>query len=412
MSSSSPATVHPDSTSPEAAEDDPIVTSYSVFIKPPLPVNRQLLVLQHPNTQNDNPDKLFVPPVTTMRLKPESGMLEADVPLDYSSNYDRHKGMVWGSAAQKSAAAKTSLGLAGGFGVGGAPARGRGGRGRGEDDNVEGGDWGEAVRNDRILRTQTLGGLATETSEARYMVAVFQGKNIHLTPVTSLAHLRPQLHHIDATAEQDRISRASNSASSAAGAQQKDAPAARAIHMTIKSMGDGSDEAVTLSMADRLRHVQLEHWKKVDFAHEESKDAWVTYQQSLLLQTFDGVEEEGKPVPMTDDKGKEPAVEGQQGQEDVGNAGAPDLSDRVHGLGTEWEEDQLLRAVSGIKATDKKPGEEAVTDHVDLGARVKKGPVKKEVVKPDPEAEGKKKGGRKPAVPRGGRTKGTAMEID
>jgi DNA-directed RNA polymerase-3 subunit RPC5 len=241
---------------------------------------------------------------------------------------------------------------------------------------------------------------------------------VHLTPVTSLAHLRPQLHHIDAAAEQDRISRAS----AGAGASQKDAPAARAIHMTIKSMGDG-DESATETMADRLRGVQLEPWKKIEFADEESNDSWRTYQENLLLQTDDDIEEK-----QAEPKGKAPAAEGEEDAEaeagKVGNAGAPDLDERVFGLGTDWGEDELLRAVSGIKADDKKPGEEAVTDHVVVNAKGKgRAPVKEEpIVKPEPgtEADGAKKVGRprKPAAApaaaarRGGRTKGTAMEID
>jgi DNA-directed RNA polymerase-3 subunit RPC5 len=164
MSSSAPRSIE---------DDDPIVHTYSVFIKPPLPAQRKLLVLQHPNTQSDYPDTLQAPPFTDLRLKTGSGMVEADVPLDYNTAYDRHKGIVWGTALQKSAAAKTSLGLSGGFGVGGAPARTRA-RGAAGDE-VEGGDFNEAVRTDRVLRKQTLGGLSTEPKDARYLVAVFQG---------------------------------------------------------------------------------------------------------------------------------------------------------------------------------------------------------------------------------------------
>jgi DNA-directed RNA polymerase-3 subunit RPC5 len=107
-------------------------------------------------------------------------MVEVDIPVDYTVQYDRQKGMTWGTALHKSLAAKGgngSLGLAGGFGLGGVPAgAGRARRGVGEeDDQVEGGDWNEAVRLDRVLRTQTLGGLSVETKEARYMVGVFQG---------------------------------------------------------------------------------------------------------------------------------------------------------------------------------------------------------------------------------------------
>jgi DNA-directed RNA polymerase-3 subunit RPC5 len=169
---------------PPVEEDDPIVHEYSVFIKPPLPPQRKLLVLQHPNNQSDYPDTLQAPPITDLRLKTSSGMLEADVPLDYNTAYDRHKGIVWGSALQKSAATKTSLGLAGGFGVGGAPARTRGRAAAGDD--IEGGDWNEAVRSDRVLRKQTLGGLNTESKDARYLVAVFQGSKSLSSHTTTL----------------------------------------------------------------------------------------------------------------------------------------------------------------------------------------------------------------------------------
>lgn len=223
------------------------------------------------------------------------------------------------------------------------------------------------------------------------------------------------MHHIDASAEQDRITRATASSSSGGGgaaAGQKEGPAARAIHMTIKSTADGGggngDEAATETMADRLRGVQIEPWKKIDFADEERDDSWVTYQQSLLLQTYDDVAQ-----PESKGKGKKPAKEGDDEEEDEevvvdkeGNAGAPDLSERVPGLGTDWGEDELLRAVSGIKADEKKPGEEAVTDRVDR-EKGKVGVKKEAVAKGEPG-----RGPRKGAAPRGGRTRGTAMEID
>lgn len=228
--------------------------------------------------------------------------------------------------------------------------------------------------------------------------------------MTSLAHLRPQLHHIDASAEQDRISRATGG-SAGNTAAQKDAPAPRAIHMTIKSSADG-DDAATETMADRLRGVQLEPWKKIDFADEDRDDSWTTYQRSLLLQTED--DDGANKAGEAEDKGKNPAKEEEEGagEEAVagreGNAGAADLSERVYGLGTDWGEDKLLRAVSGIAADDKKPGEEAVTERVDATSSKGKAAAKKEPgVKPEPG-----KSPRKPAAPRGGRTKATAMEID
>lgn len=170
--------------------DDPVVATYSVFVKPPLPAHRKLMVLQHPNTHSEDHTMLQSPPIAEIRLKPGSGMIEADVPVDYNNQYDRLKGMGWGAALQKSLASKGggSLGLAGGFGLGAAPPRARRAAGA-DDDNIEGGDWAEAVRHDRVLRTKTLGGLSAPAADARYMVGVFQGGKCN----TCIPDLSPNL---------------------------------------------------------------------------------------------------------------------------------------------------------------------------------------------------------------------------
>jgi DNA-directed RNA polymerase-3 subunit RPC5 len=107
-------------------------------------------------------------------------MIEVDVPLDYTNGYDKAKGMVWGSLLQRSMDSKKggSHGLAGGFGVGAPaprPSRRGGGSDDIDDDGAQAANWNEAVRLDRVLRSQTLGGLWTEGQDGRYMVGVFQG---------------------------------------------------------------------------------------------------------------------------------------------------------------------------------------------------------------------------------------------
>lgn len=200
-----------------------------------------------------------------------------------------------------------------------------------------------------------------------------------------MAHLRPQLHHIDAATDLERISRASANASAGAGGPGGKEATSRAIHMTIKSTADG-EEVVQETIADRLRAVQLESWKKMEYADEDTEDAWFTYQESLLLQTDD------KPDDVVaDPKGKQPAVD----EEAVvaGTAGASDLDERVPGLGTDWGEDELLRAVSGIKATDKKPGEEAVSERADPSGKTNG----KAALKDEPVVKAEKVGEPEPA---------------
>ena len=153
-------------------EDDPITASYPVFLNPALPLGRQLLVLQQPNRTDDTPR----PPPTELRLKTHSGMVEVDMPLDNTVAYDREKGLKWGRTLQASMVAKNggSHGLAGGFGFGAVQQRGKK-KGDDDDDSDEYLDWTDAVRQDKVLRTQTLGGQNPTSDEVQHMVGVFQG---------------------------------------------------------------------------------------------------------------------------------------------------------------------------------------------------------------------------------------------
>ena len=182
---------------------DPIVARYNVFLKPQLPEHQKLLVLQYPNKVDKNGaasgsggGSLQTP--TELRIKTGSGMVEVDVPIDYTTAYDRTKGVAWGTALATSTKAKAggSHGLAAGFGVGGQQGNNRNGGGRGggggsaaaantiiEDDGGMGRaitsstDWADAVRQDRVLRMQTLGGMCppARIAEAKWMIGVFDG---------------------------------------------------------------------------------------------------------------------------------------------------------------------------------------------------------------------------------------------
>lgn len=167
-------------------DDDPITASYPVFLNPALPLGRRLLVLQHPNRTDEGGARA---PPSELRLKAESGMVEVDMPLDYTEAYDRDKGLRWGRVLQTSMAAKNggSHGLAGGFGFGAVQQRGGpggGGRKRSEVDAEDLIDWNEAIRQDKVLRTQTLGGQYPDADEVQYMVGVFQGSACKQLPRT------------------------------------------------------------------------------------------------------------------------------------------------------------------------------------------------------------------------------------
>ncbi|KAL7783967.1 Sin-like protein conserved region domain-containing protein [Trichoderma afarasin] len=307
-------------------EDDPITASYQVFLNPALPLGRRLLVLQHPNRTDSTPR----PPPTELRLKEHSGMVEIDMPMDNTTAYDREKGLRWGRTLQNSMAVKNggSHGLAGGFGVGAVQQRAP--RKKGDVEEDENLDWNDAVRQGKVLSTQTLGGQYPDTDEVQYMVGVFQGKDLHLTPVSNLIHLRPQLHHLDAATAQERQSSAAASKDGAAPA----APTARAIHMTIKTTAEGADGVSTETMADRLRSVQTEPWRKMRYTDENEETAWEVYNDSLFLRPRpDPAGEQGAPAADAD----------------------RDLEELVPTLGNKWDDKQFLESISGIKKPDPVP---------------------------------------------------------
>ncbi|PHH64394.1 hypothetical protein CDD81_4615 [Ophiocordyceps australis] len=319
----------------DADDQDPVTASYPVFLNPALPLGRRLLVLQHPNRTDDASSR---PPPSELRLKSASGMVEVDVPLETGVAYDREKGLAWGRALHSSMAAKSggSHGLAGGFGFGAVAAQRaarRRGVGEGEDEALGVLDWNEAVRQDKVLRTQTLGGQYPDSNEVQYMVGVFKGKHLHLTPVSSLVLLRPQLHHIDAATQQERSATAAVSTKDGAAASTAAVPAARAIHMTIKTTSDG-DTLTTETMADRLRSVQSEPWRKMRYTDENDEAAWDVYNESLFLKSQP---DESQPAP------KPPSQQ---------MAPPQSLDECVPAFAAKWTDKQFLEAVSGITKSD------------------------------------------------------------
>ncbi|ROW04437.1 hypothetical protein VMCG_05094 [Cytospora schulzeri] len=313
-------------------DDDPIVATYNILLKPSLPAHRKVMILEHPN-KSDGKKMARVP--LEIRMKNSTGMVEVDYPIDYNAFYDRNKGLNWGTHLHKSSEAKKggSHGLAGGFGVGAPPPRPR--AGRAQDDGIDMGmDWSEALRRDYVLRTQTLGGQMPDTStESKYMVGVFAGPNLHLTPASSLVHLRPQLHHIDATAEQERLA-ASRGAPAGAAAKPE---VARAIHMTVKQTAEG-EEIVQETMADRLKKVQLESWRRMRYVHEEASDSWAVAEDALFLHRPEAAADQNAAAAAN---GKEPEVVPDQ-------PSMPELVEKVARLRTGWDEDGMLETTSGI----------------------------------------------------------------
>ncbi|KAK2624486.1 hypothetical protein QTJ16_006436 [Diplocarpon rosae] len=269
------------------SDSDPVKSSFDVFIKPHLTGENQMYILQFPNRDSrQHYKKANASEPLKMRIKPNSGMVELDVPMDVYNNYDKRKGATWGSAMKKSSESKGtgSHGLPGGFGIGGAApgVRGRGAKGiedvQALQDQVLA-DFENAVRRENVLVKQTLGGQAVsnEDTTPQYMIGTFINNQLHLTPVDTVVQMRPQFHHIDAQAEHERASRGRDVAAGA-----RAAPEARAITMTVKTNVDG-EEDTTDSMATRIQAAQSEAWKNHRFVDEDSIETWDGYNANLFV---------------------------------------------------------------------------------------------------------------------------------
>lgn len=159
-------------------DSDPIIASYDVYL-----TDSQIsrFVIQYVDRPIEYPyDEASGQKPTVMRLKPQTGLVEVDVPIDTKINYDVSKGLQYGDAIRKSRVSREggAYGMAGGFQAGGAIA-GPGGRVK-----IEGGDAETAELEDKmgeggtsILRVQTLGGRIKPPVDGDpvYMLGAFRG---------------------------------------------------------------------------------------------------------------------------------------------------------------------------------------------------------------------------------------------
>lgn len=233
-------------------------------------------------------------------------------------------------------------------------------------------------------------------------------EHLHLTPVSSLVHLRPQPHHIDATAHLERQSSAKENAASGSGSGAgagSSSAGARAIHMTIKATADG-DAVTTETMADRLRSVQSENWRRTQFTHENAESAWTVYNESLFL---------GPPESAGDKDGEQKEQKEKKDSDEEGEAKGSDDNDDLEGLVPKfeirWGDEELLEAVSDIKKPKPKVVDSA-PKHGDIAKDKGKQPERAALDEAAKLKLGTKtRGGGSAGARRGGRPRVTSSKI-
>lgn len=164
--------------------DDPTVASWEVYMTPEM--QERLLLLQYPERSRTQPynDATHQKPLE-LRIKPNTGMVEVDIPINVHANYDREKGVQWGEAMRNSRVHKEggTYGLAGGLGIGGVPKK--------DEDEMEEdaipqdillANFEDANNKGHVLNKQTLGGQIVEPRDGDpiYMLGTFRGSKLQL----------------------------------------------------------------------------------------------------------------------------------------------------------------------------------------------------------------------------------------
>ncbi|KAI9683588.1 MAG: Cleavage polyadenylation factor subunit clp1 [Trizodia sp. TS-e1964] len=278
-------------------EPDPVLHEFDIFLTEPL--KEKLFLLQYPNRerhQSYTASQGCRP--LELRLKPNAGLMEIDVPLDIYRNYDKEKGVRWGEAVRKSnlEMGGLSLGIAGGFGIGSITAGGQGGASR-RQANPTPLTSGEIEANERlekdlihnfeaansqgrVLNKQTLGGNVLQSEDGRpiYMAGTFRGQELHLSTIDHIVQLRPQFHHLDAFDLQEKsASRAQNAGAS----DQARSAEPRAVQMTVKS-SEGEEIDMTQT-AKVLRSAQEEDWIRLKYQDRDQMQSREIFKDKLFL---------------------------------------------------------------------------------------------------------------------------------
>ncbi|KAL4945996.1 hypothetical protein BDV06DRAFT_183364 [Aspergillus oleicola] len=288
MSPTPRASRTPTPSSTDKDTSDPIIASYDIYLTNS-DISRYVLQYLDRPTGHAYDDANGQKP-TSLRLKPKTGLVEVDVPINTRVNYDIGKGVKYGEALRKSKSAREggAYGMAGGFSVakeGGNSSAQAQGKVKAESaafGGVKGEEVGMASGDQTpLLKVQTLGGRikSPEDGDPVYMLAAFRGDKLHLSPVTSVVQLHPQLHHLDAM---DEMPKARAGKGRKEGEEERPEAEARAVDVKVKGAEDR--EVMVPGNLDLLKKMQDEQWKSYDWVDAENEESWQIYDNYMMHQ--------------------------------------------------------------------------------------------------------------------------------
>jgi DNA-directed RNA polymerase III subunit RPC5 len=275
--------------------DDPTVAEYDILVNKN-PDNRELYILQFVGRPRDKPLTGSDAPLE-MRIKPESGFIEVDLPLDiYDKSYDRQKGIRFGEAIRKSKQlGQTAYGMQSGFQQAMPRSTKRQAAAADEEDadldvddeqpqpdtaiDDEDDDIAEYLKNFKdanekghVLNKVTWSGqISPRLSHAPIqMIGVFRGSELHLTPITATVKLYPEVTQIQALDHLEAVSK------------HKDSGEAKMM-LAPNELGP-KDTMFESGWQDYLRIAAGERWQKLEWIESESAEAYSAFEDRLFLE--------------------------------------------------------------------------------------------------------------------------------
>lgn len=267
--------------------DDPVIAEYDIYLTDS---DVQRYLFQYPDRDPAHPYNSSTGKLPTeLRIKHETGIVELDVPIDTTQNYDVSKGAKYGEAMRRVEALRDNkiggFGMAGGFsggvgssaGVRGAAGGGNAGLGTtadGETFDLDLADVDEEGNGAKLLDKMTLRGRFNQKREGDpvYMLGAFRGNELHVSPLDGIVQLRPQVDHVDAIDElaarsKLAISRARRDGDGQeaegqerAGAQNKGKAAeTKAIDQKVRS---ADDDLAAPDVGELLRKMSEDKWAR------------------------------------------------------------------------------------------------------------------------------------------------------
>lgn len=271
-------------------DNDPVVETYDLYLTPSVKsvgaaslnpessIIPKFLLLQYPDRRQTQPYKASThQKPASFRLKPRTGLVEVDVPIDTENNYNASKGDQYASSICRSKilSAGGSQGLAGGFNTGPPVSSNQ------RDMDII------SQPGDNKLHTQKLAGKIKQPAEGDpvYMLGYLKDNAIHLNRLDALVQLRPQLPHLDAGDEVQRIVERTKVKKEPGETSSKSQ--ARAVEMKISRVEKTPEEAARARNEALLQSIQEEKWTTYRWHDHDTFESACQYDKCLRMPFAD-----------------------------------------------------------------------------------------------------------------------------